>query len=97
MKFNTEGLQEVRFIVRNINFPVAIAIYSEWEKVQYNYLMRNIGKFSTEDICKWCVSHNINYEIVYPLSLWTIIKNPYKYYQYLKMKSRLKSYSFAGA
>ena len=97
MNFNAEGLQEIQFIVRNINYPVAIAIYTEWEKTQFKYLMKNIGKFTTEDICKWCVSHKINYEIVYPLSIWTVLRHPYKYFQYLKMKSRLKNYSFAGA
>ena len=95
MNFNTEGLQEIQFIVKDISYPVAIAIYTEWEKTQYSYLMKNIAKFKTEDICKWCISHKISYEIVYPLSIWMIIRHPYKYFQYLRMQYRLSKYSFA--
>ena len=33
MNFDLQGLQEIHFFTENIRFPVAIAIYSEWEKI----------------------------------------------------------------
>ena len=93
LKFNADGLKELHFFTENINFPIAIAIYDEWQKTQCSYLLANIQGFSSEQICIWCITHHIEYQILYPLSKLIIFKNPYKFYGYLLMKYRLKRYS----
>ena len=34
LEFKKENLKELHFITKNINFPIAIAIYNDWEKIQ---------------------------------------------------------------
>lgn len=81
LKFNPSGLKKVHFFTEDINFPVAIAIYSEQEEMKVSCLLNNIesGDFSTKTICKWCVEHRIHYQIIYPLTKISILKNSYKY------------------
>ena len=81
INFDPQGMKSLHFFVEGLNFPVAIGTYSEWEEVQVSYLSSNIksGSFNTEAICRWCISHQIQYRIVYPISKKVILHNPYKY------------------
>lgn len=95
LKFPQEDLNSLHFFTENLSFPIAAASYNEWEQQQLYYLENNFqsGIFSTETICKWCINHKIQYQILYPLNIFSIIKNPYKYYRYLLLKNKLKMYS----
>lgn len=97
LNFKNEGMQELHFLTENLNFPIVIPIYSDWEKAQFQYLQNNIKstKFNSFEICKWCISHRLSYEILYPLKKSSIFKNPYKYYKYLQMKYYLRKYQQA--
>lgn len=94
LNFKEEGMQELHFLTDSLNFPIVIPIYSEWERTQFQYLQNNIksSRFTSYDICKWCIAHHLAYEILYPLRKSVIFKNPYKYYKYLQMKFYLKKY-----
>lgn len=95
LDFNSSGLKKIHFLTDDLNFPVAIAIYSEEEEMKMSYLLKNIklGDFSTETICKWCVGHRIQFQIVYPLKKISILKNPYKYYQFIRLKRKIHCYT----
>ncbi len=97
LNFKEEGMKELHLLTEGINFPIAVPIYSEWEKTQFQYLLNNIKatRFTSFDVCKWCISHHLSYEIIYPLNKASIFKNPYKYYQYLQMKFHLRKYQRA--
>lgn len=93
--FNQEGLKELHFLTEGINFPIAIPIYDDWQKTQFQYLLSNIRTtaFTSYDICKWCIIHNLQYQIIYPIKKISILKNPYKYYKYIQMCIKLKKIS----
>ena len=95
IRFDSQNMQGLHFFVENLNFPVVAASYNEWEKQQLNYLENNVksGGFSSEADCKWCINRNIPYQILYPIKKSSIFKNPYKYYEFLLLKYRLKKYS----
>lgn len=89
MKLQTpDNLKEVHIYKENLNFPVIIFICNEWEKTQLAYLDPKVH--NSESLCRWCISHQIQYQILYPIKKSTIIKNPYKYFKYLEMKARLR-------
>ncbi len=60
LKFQKEGLKEVHLITEQINFPIAIALYDDWQKMQVQYLLSNIKstRFSSYEICRWCIAHS---------------------------------------
>ena len=95
IKFKKEGLKELHFLTERINFPIVIAVYNGWQKTQFQYLLSNIEstRFTSYDICKWCIVHNLQYQIIYPIRKLSILKNPYKYYKYIQMRIRLKKFS----
>lgn len=89
MKLETQdNIIEVNFFVTNLAFPVVVFICSEWDKIQVDYLNHNFKKtgYTTISLCQWCINHNIKYQILYPLSLLIVLKNPYKYFLFLKIK-----------
>lgn len=92
LNFKQEGLKELHFMTERLNFPIAIPVYTDWEKTLLQYLQNNVKstRCTSYDICKWCITHKLPYEILYPLSKSAILKNLYKYYKYLQMKFRLK-------
>lgn len=86
-----ESLQGLHFFMKGMTFPVVAGSYSEWEKQQLSYLEANLHStgFNTEAICQWCISHNIRYQILYPLRKISILKNPHRYYKFLQLKKKL--------
>jgi len=97
LNFKEEGMLELHCLTEQLNFPIAIPIYSDWEKTQLQYLLNNIKstRFNSYEICKWCITHQLAYEILYPLRKSSILKHPYKYYKYLQMKFYLRKYQQA--
>lgn len=96
LKFAKENLRTLHFFVESVNFPVAVASYSDWEEEQISYLENNYKslKMNTESICIWCINHQIKYQIIYPISKILIIKNPYKYIKYLQLERKLNSLKY---
>mgnify|MGYP001024784118 FL=1 len=35
LNFKEEGMKELHLLTEGINFPIAVPIYSEWEKTQF--------------------------------------------------------------
>ena len=98
IEFKKENLKVVHFFVEHLDFPVAVATYNEWEEQQICYLEKHYEcfKMNTESICKWCINHRFNYQIIYPINKIFIIKNPYKYLKYLQLKRKLISFKKLG-
>ncbi len=92
-----DGMKQLHIISENINYPVAIPVYNGWQEIQIKYLLENIKttRFSSYDICKWCVVHGFQYGFVYPLCKDVIFKHPYKYFKFLEMKYKLKWFALA--
>ena len=93
--FNKEGMKELHILSEGMNFPVAIPIYTDWQRTQIQYLLENVrtAGFSSYDICRWCIAHKFQYGVVYPLSRQAVFKNPYKYLKYLEMMLKLRKFS----
>lgn len=91
IKLPEDNLKGLHFFTGGMNFPVVAGSYSEWEKQQLSYLESNLSStgFNTESICQWCINHNIQYQILYPLRKISILKNPYKYYKFMQLKKKL--------
>ncbi len=92
INFNQEGLQGLHFFTEGLNFPIAVGTYSDWEETQVSYFLsstrnRNLNE---EDICCWCVDHQIEYQIMYPVKRYSVFRNPYKYFKFLQLKRKLK-------
>ena len=86
-----ENLKGLHFLTENINYPVVIATYSEWEEQQVQYFMQSVKStnLTSEAICRWCINHDMKYQILFITSFKTIIKHPYKYIKYLQLKRKL--------
>lgn len=91
LKFEPNNLKALHFFTEGLNYPVAIAAYSDWQENQLSYLVSNFQskQFTTESVCRWCMSHNLQFQIIYPISKISIIKNPYKFFKFLQLKYRL--------
>lgn len=92
IKLSKDNLQGLYFFVEGLNFPVVAASYNSWERQQLTFLETNLSStcFNTEAVCQWCINHNIQYQILYPLRKIDILKNPYKYYRFIRLKKKLK-------
>ena len=86
-----DNVKSIHFFTEHISFPVAIYPVNDWEKEQVSYLCTNFksGVFTTLSLCRWCQTHNIAYQIAYPVRKTSIIRNPRKYLYYLKIKRNL--------
>lgn len=95
LNFNKEKMRELHILSEGINYPVAIPIYTDWQRTQFQYLLDSIrtARLGSYDICKWCITHKFKYSVLYPLSRKTIFRNPYKYLKYLEMMLRLRKLS----
>lgn len=91
LDFNPDGMKKLHFFTENLNFPVAVAVYTDQEEMQVSCLTNNIksGNFNSQAICEWRINHQIQYRIIYPLKKSSILKHPYKYMKYLQLKKKL--------
>lgn len=92
IKLEKEGLVGLYFFEKELNFPIAVGTYSKWQETQVSYLVTSMknNRYDTEYICRWCISHEIPYQILYPIDKMAILKKPYKYYKFLCLKRKLK-------
>ena len=92
IKFKKDGLIGLHFFMENMNYTVVAASYNEWEKQQLSYLESDYRSkdFTTTSLCLWCIRHHIQYQIVYPVTVISVFKNPYKYIKFLELKRKLK-------
>lgn len=83
-----EGVKELHFLVKGLNYSIILYIKSDWEKTQLRYLINNINEHDAESVCGWCNNHDIIYQII-GSSRKTIIRKPCRYIKYIILKSRL--------
>lgn len=92
--FKEPGLKGIHFFIKGLKFPIAIAHYTPKEAYEISLLESNLrkGRMTSEEICQWCISHQINYKVLYPIRFRNVLRNPRKAVEYLNMKVRLKNY-----
>ncbi len=92
IKFKRDGLINLHFFMENMNYTIVAASYNEWEEQQLSYLECDFSSknFTTMSLCLWCIRHHIQYQFVYPVTIVSIFKNPYKYIKFLELKRKLK-------
>ena len=90
INLDPSGLISLHFFFDGLLFPVVAGSYNETEEYQLTCLKENMitTQFKTEDLCRWCQCHKINYQIIYPINLSEIYKNPIKYLIFLKIKKQ---------
>lgn len=91
LKLKPDNLKALHFFTEGLNYPVAIAAYSDKQEALLSYLISNFQtkQFTSESVCRWCLSHNLQFQILYPISKMSIFKNPYKFFKFLQLKYRL--------
>ena len=95
IKLPKENLKSLNFFIDGLYFQVVVAAYDENEENKISYLktLCDNKRFNTEEICKWCINQNIQYQILYPVKKRSIVKNPIKFIRCIKLKYDLKSYA----
>ena len=90
-----ENIKTIHIFKENISFPVFVYSCSNWDDTQISYLNQknSRSKFTTLTICKWCISHHIHYQILFPRNkLKLLFKDPGRFLCYLYLK--IKKYNF---
>lgn len=87
-----DNVKSIHFFKDNIGFPIVIYACSDSETMQVGYLESNVkkGTFTSYLICKWCIAHEISYQIIYPVCKLDILKKPLKFFAFLHLKIKLK-------
>ncbi len=85
--FESEDLMSIHFFVENMDFPVVIAAYNEWDEQQILYMKNNISSQShtVKSISKWCINHQLQFRIILIPKILDIIINPYKYIRIIEI------------
>lgn len=93
--FDKEGMKELHILAEGMNYPVAVPVYTDWQKTQLKYLLDSVktAGFNSFDICKWCITHKFKYCVLYPLDRKTVFRNPYKYLKYLELMLKIRKFS----
>ena len=93
LKFKEENLKGLHFFTENLEFPVVAASYNECDKQRLYCLERNFRSvdcdYTTENICQWCISNNVEFQIIYPCGIKNIMTAPCRYLAYLRLKRKL--------
>ena len=93
--FHEEGLRALHFYVKDLEFPVVAAEYTERDMLMFQYLDRMVkeGTMDSESICRWCIQHRIYYSLLHGIRLRHAIRNPGKTWRFFQMRGRLKTYA----
>ena len=86
-----EDVKAIYVFKKNISFPVFVYSCNDWDNTQISYLNQNIarGNFTTLEICKWCIAHHINYQILFPENkLKLLFKEPRRFFCYLYLRKQ---------
>ncbi|MCD8110427.1 MAG: hypothetical protein LUE14_10080 [Clostridiales bacterium] len=86
--FSTENLMAIHFFADSLEFPVAAAAYSEQDESMLTTLEFNFqaAGHTTESLCRWCISHKIQYRIIFLEKAW---QHPCEWMRYKIMVKRL--------
>lgn len=86
LKFPEEGLLQLQFFTESLSFPVAVGAYSEQESNKLLYLIRLFQQkeiHSTYALCRWCIVQQMTYQIIYPVSIKSVLRHPIRAYDYM--------------
>ena len=83
-----KDVKSMNFFTENMMFPMVLYAKSEWEDEQIKYLKNR--RHNNLSLCLWCSSHDVHFQVLYPLSKKDIIMHPIKYLYYLKLKRLLR-------
>lgn len=91
LKFKEENLKGLHFFTENLKFSVVAASYNERDKQRLYCLERNFQSldYTTENICQWCISNDIEFQVIYPCGIRNIMRTPCRYLAYLRLKRKL--------
>lgn len=93
LRFSKENLMALHFFMEGISFPVAVAAYDDQQKMKIQYLIRLVQDKEinrTYDLCSWCIGQNVDYQILFPVSILQLISNPVRTYDYMRLRRRLR-------
>ena len=93
IRLPVEDLIGLHFYKKNLCFPVVIASYSSWEETQIQYLNSLSSEMTVLDLCKWCINHNIRYQILYPINKKDLFKNPIRFFNFLSLKRKIRCFN----
>jgi hypothetical protein len=82
-----DRIKDMHIFIDPKSFPVAVFTHDEWEARELSYVKPE--EHNTESLCRWCINHNIEYRLLYPLSITHFLRNPGVYYRYGRLKARL--------
>ena len=93
--FREEGLRGLHFYIKDLDYPIVAAEYSERDAMAFRILDQNMKTcpMSSETLCQWCINHRIYFTVLYGFRIKHFIVNPLKMWRYLQMRVRLKHYS----
>lgn len=93
--FREEGLKALHFYVKDLEFPVVAAEYSDRDNIRFQYLDQMVknGDMDSESICQWCIRHKIYYSLLHGIRLRSAFRNPGKTLRFFQMRGRLKNYA----
>ena len=87
-----DGTKSIHIFTERLSFPVCLFALSSWDETQISYLNHNVKnvRFTAYRICKWCQSHNIQYQIIFPDRIWKLaFRDPKRFLCYLYLKHNL--------
>ncbi len=83
-----EGTKTVAAYKKNLEFTIFVYVRTEWEEQQVTYLndITKTQKMTSKDIVLWCARHKMECQVVYPVTLIKIIKEPLRYLRYRELE-----------
>lgn len=93
--FREEGLRGLHFFIKDLDYPIVAAEYSDRDTMAFRILNQNMktSPMTSESICQWCISHRIYFTVLYGFRIKHFLVNPLKMWRYLQMRVRLKQFS----
>ena len=87
-----ENVESIHFFTKDLCFPVAVYSRSKEERTKIEYMKRSFDTagHTTGSLCIWCIRHQVEFQIMYPIRKVTVVKNPYKALKYLLLRKRLR-------
>ena len=93
--FREDGLRGLHFYIKGLDYPIVVAEYSERDALAIHILEQNVrsGQMNSEQICQWCINHQIYFSFLYGYRISHFLADPLKMWRYLQMRVRLLQYS----
>lgn len=93
IKFSETGLKQLHLFANGISFPVVVAAYTEQDIGKLSYLIhlvQNGDIRNTYTLCRWCIRQDVAYQILFHVTLRTLVCAPIRVYDYLRLQRILK-------